>query len=281
MRIIVNADDLGISQRVNEAVFQLMDEGRVTSATMMANGQACEGAADRLRRFPHCSFGMHLNLTDFRPLTKARELMPLLDQDGCFTRTAIRQAKFSPALQKALFEELCAQVEKVKNLGVGVSHLDGHHHVHTVPALFEVLKNLQSRFRIQKGRIARNIPASSPVTVGLLRLQEALLRCVLPSRDPVARASRLLHAFRSAALMDRKGFWNVLFRCWHQTTTTDGFASLEGFMESADNLPSGLRSVELMVHPGADAYETETELLRTAWWKRLPFDVTFITYDEL
>ena len=69
MRIIINADDLGISQEVNDAIFGLMAEGKVTSATILANGPAVEEAARRVAEFPECSFGVHLNLTEFKPWT--------------------------------------------------------------------------------------------------------------------------------------------------------------------------------------------------------------------
>src|SRR5215471_2247740 len=62
VRIIVNADDLGISEAVNEATFRAMERGVITSATMLANGPEVVAAAKLAPRFPKCSFGVHLNL---------------------------------------------------------------------------------------------------------------------------------------------------------------------------------------------------------------------------
>lgn len=67
-QIIVNADDLGISSEVNDAIFGFIRSGLVTSATMLANGPQITEAAVRVREFPECSFGIHLNLTEFKPL---------------------------------------------------------------------------------------------------------------------------------------------------------------------------------------------------------------------
>ncbi|MGH8658890.1 MAG: ChbG/HpnK family deacetylase [Gammaproteobacteria bacterium] len=45
MKIIINADNLGLSEPVNDAIFAMMRAGRVTSATLVANGAAVEDAA--------------------------------------------------------------------------------------------------------------------------------------------------------------------------------------------------------------------------------------------
>jgi hypothetical protein len=67
--VIVNADDLGMSREVNDAIFELMSRGRISSATILANAPATRDAARRAQAFPRCSFGVHLNLTQFEPLT--------------------------------------------------------------------------------------------------------------------------------------------------------------------------------------------------------------------
>ncbi len=70
MRLIINADDLGRSPEANRAIFDLMDRGLVTSATVMANGPYVDEALSRVGHYPRGSFGVHLNLTEFRPLTQ-------------------------------------------------------------------------------------------------------------------------------------------------------------------------------------------------------------------
>ena len=65
MEVIVNADDLGMTPETNKAIFESMEQGSVTSATLLANGPFVEEACDQLSRFPHCSFGAHLNVTEF------------------------------------------------------------------------------------------------------------------------------------------------------------------------------------------------------------------------
>jgi predicted glycoside hydrolase/deacetylase ChbG (UPF0249 family) len=78
MMIIVNAEDLGLSVDVNEAIFDLMDRGNVTSCSLLANAPSTEEATVKSRRYKDQSFGVHLNITEFRPLTKSAALSPIL-----------------------------------------------------------------------------------------------------------------------------------------------------------------------------------------------------------
>ena len=133
--IIVNADDLGISREVNDATFDLMSRGRITSATIIANAPATREVASRVARLPRCSFGVHLNLTQFEPLTGSAGARLLVNKRGQMSR-ANEAARPSRARLRAIYEELCAQIERVASLGVGISHVDSHNHVHTRPCLF-------------------------------------------------------------------------------------------------------------------------------------------------
>jgi len=62
MLVIINADDLGTSQEINEARFDLMSAGLITSSSLIANTMFVESAAERARGFTDVSFGVHLNL---------------------------------------------------------------------------------------------------------------------------------------------------------------------------------------------------------------------------
>src|SRR5689334_5067515 len=86
LRVILHADDLGISYEVNDAIFDLMQHNMITSASILANGPAFEDAARRSRLFPNCSFGIHLNLTQFGPLSSRQGLQSFLNQNGQFTK---------------------------------------------------------------------------------------------------------------------------------------------------------------------------------------------------
>ncbi len=249
MRVIINADDLGKSRIVNSAIFGLMEKGRVTSSTMLANGPAFEDAAMRARNFPQCSFGVHLNASEFFPLTSGAGLRHILNEAGGFAGNRLREIKITSELREALFQEWSAQVERLRMAGFSVSHFDSHHHMHTVVGVFPVLKRLQRKFSMRRVRITMNIylePAPAP----------------LPRR--LAKVA-----------------WNLALRNYFRTRTTDGFTSLETFVKAAARMKRDSRSVELMVHPGDESSSAETEILAGEWWRALPVALEPISYDEL
>ena len=249
MRFIVNADDLGASPAVNESIFGLMESGGISSATILANANGFPAAASRTREFPHCSFGVHLNASEHKPLTNSPGLRPILDESGAFAGNRLREVKITASLRTALFQEWCAQVERVQGAGVPISHLDSHHHMHTVAGIFPVLKQVQRRFGIRKVRQTMNI------------------------YHPTAPASKKLLA--------AKALWSLALRNFYATKTTDAFTSLYIFVEAAKTLRSVPEFVELMVHPGDEYFALETEILGRDWWCDLPFPATMMSYNEL
>src|SRR5262249_35844932 len=130
MKVIINSDDFGLNPSVNERIVDLLSRRRVTSATLIANAPAVEEAARRVPEGVNCSIGVHLNLTEFQPLTPPREmgiLSSCLNEKGCFAgEEFLRAAKMTSQLKKEMFKELCLQVEKILSLGIKISHFDSH-----------------------------------------------------------------------------------------------------------------------------------------------------------
>ncbi|MCC7032927.1 MAG: ChbG/HpnK family deacetylase [Acidobacteria bacterium] len=257
VKVIVNADDLGISTVVNDRIFDLLARGHVTSATVLANGPAVDDAARRLPRHAGASFGVHLNLTEFAPLTPSDQraaLQPLLDDRGCFAgESRLQSTPLDAATRRACFIEWCLQIRRVRSLGIEVSHLDSHNHVHTMPALFPVLKRVQREFGVRRVRGTWNL---------------------YPTDRPAARL-----------LLLKKRVWSAALRRCYRTATTDVFTSFAVFHDRVSGVdPGGLpgcASIELMVHPGAAAFETETQLLEGRWREALRTRIELITYRQL
>ena len=248
MKIIINGDDLGISEMVNASIFGLMEKELVTSASLLMNAPAVEAAAARLGNYPHCSFGVHLNVTEFLPLTKHPGLKPLLNGNGEFAEN-IRSVRVNHAVREGVYAEWCAQLDRAMLLGVPVSHIDSHHHAHTVPGLLSFLKRVQRTYGIRKVRLTRNFFGSSE------------------SKPMVLLAS--------------KAMWNFMLRHWYPTRTTDYFASFAPFNE---RLHAGLElngTIELACHPGGEGFRTETAMLSEPWKAALPRNAQLITYNDL
>jgi predicted glycoside hydrolase/deacetylase ChbG (UPF0249 family) len=246
--VIVNADDLGMSPEVNEATFALMSKGRITSATIMANAPATAAAARRTATFPRCSFGVHLNLSQFEPLTGGSGARLLVDERGQMSR-ANETAQPGSERLRATFQELCAQVERVLALGVRISHVDSHHHIHTRPFLFPVLKEVQRRYRIRSVRLAKNF---------------------YPSDRPC-----------STHLLWKKRAYNWALKSLYATRTTDAFTEFLTYYHAEAASKRTIDRIELMVHPGATDGAEETAILDSDWIARAGLPVQLISYTQL
>ncbi|MBV8905198.1 MAG: ChbG/HpnK family deacetylase [Acidobacteriia bacterium] len=246
--VIVNADDLGMSHEVNEATFELMAVSRITSATLLANAPATEEAISQLARFPRCSFGVHLNAVEYKPLTRSKGISELVDSEGNLQRLPMG-FKFSPAMLQGIYTEFGAQIEKLRARGVPVSHLDSHMHVHLNPPLFPVVKALQLKYGIRKLRMRHYLP--------------------LPGeRLPLQRILK-------------RSLQNWALRHVGSGITTDAGAELSKFVTAGFGLPISIRTVEILTHPGHPHYPGDAALALSPWESSLPYRIRLISFNEL
>ena len=92
-RLIVNADDFGMSRGISDAILLAHRRGFLTSASLMTNMPAAEYAAACLAKAPALGVGVHLNICDGRPLMPIGEVPTLVDAKGAFhpARVMIRK----------------------------------------------------------------------------------------------------------------------------------------------------------------------------------------------
>jgi len=150
-RIIINADDFGLCDGVNKAVAQVHTEGVLTSATIMANMPAAGKAVEIAKQLPTLGVGVHLNLTEGRPISKAPCIECLLGSDGQFAYSPFILSFLSLAghkVREAIRVELAAQIQWVIDNGLKPTHLDSHKHIHAFPSLFSLVCQLARRFGI-------------------------------------------------------------------------------------------------------------------------------------
>src|ERR1700679_91642 len=132
--LIINADDFGLSSIVNRAILTSMEEGLVTSTSMMANMPGFEHAVGLVRVHAKLAgrIGVHLNLTEGRPLSKPILDCPLFCNDqGVFAYQRTPLFFLSKKVREAVYLEFKAQVERMLDAGIKPIHLDSHHHIHT------------------------------------------------------------------------------------------------------------------------------------------------------
>jgi hopanoid biosynthesis associated protein HpnK len=162
-RLIVNADDFGLAEGINQAVREAHLAGILTSATLIANGRAFDSAVRIARALPTLGVGIHLNLTQGKPAAPKEEIASLLDEQGEFKRgvTTLLWADLLHRIQPEEVKlEIRSQIEKVLQAGLVPTHVDGHKHFHFWPPFFSIVVNLAREYGIPAIRLAARPPGT-------------------------------------------------------------------------------------------------------------------------
>lgn len=235
-RIIINADDLGADEARNEGILAAILAGAVTSVSMLANGPAFLDALQRIRSVDHAkiSFGVHFNISEGRPLSSG--LRVITGTDGCFLKkAAVHQLLMhggGAALEHEIVRELDIQVKTLKNAGLRLAHIDGHHHVHVFPAAIKAVCAAAKRYNIPCVRIPDEPePNSGEGGVTDSLIEEAR------TFSSVARSARFY--VKDAGLITTDHFRGLYLK---------GRITLSRMRKILEELPPGL--TEIMVHPG-------------------------------
>ena len=144
-RLIITADDFGMSLEVNEAVEEAHRDGVLTCASLVVAGRAADDAIRRAKRLPLLGVGLHLALYG-APAQSACEPGSQIAPDGVmlgerpvFTGTAIM---LSPRVRAQARREIEAQFDAYRRSGLALGHLDGHWHCHQHPAVLAMALDL-------------------------------------------------------------------------------------------------------------------------------------------
>jgi hopanoid biosynthesis associated protein HpnK len=288
-RLIVNADDFGLTTGVNRAIIEAHTRGIVTSSTLMATGPAFEDAVRLAKETPPLSVGCHVVLIDGAPVLDAARLSTLTSRNS-------RPARFGNSLKsfaaRALTRRLnpaeieaetSAQIRKIQAAGISVSHIDSHKHTHLFAAVLRPVLRAALACGVQAVR--NPFGPRKP-----LKSSDLLARPSLWVRYAEVRLLRTLSGkFRDAAR--RQGM-----------VTPDGTLGIVVtgaldetlFRAIAAIIPEG--TWEFVCHPGyndadlqqantrlSDSRETELRLLTLPEAKRLLEDqgIALISYREL
>src|SRR5262249_30986689 len=120
-RLIVNADDFGLSPGINRGIIEAHRKGVVTSASLMATGDAFDDAVLLSRAHPELSIGVHLTLVEGVPVRRPADIPSLVGPDGRFAKSlgAFLKVWLTGRIRpEDVGRELDAQVEKVLSRGV-------------------------------------------------------------------------------------------------------------------------------------------------------------------
>jgi predicted glycoside hydrolase/deacetylase ChbG (UPF0249 family) len=142
--MVLNADDFGMSRRVNGAIHELLVAGRISSATLMVNAPHAADAVALLKGRPDLlrRIGLHLNLRQFRPLNPRLLGSPFVNPDDQLQDFRVHRVALLDKLRRFrdVVDEIDLQVRRFRELtGGDPAHLDSHGHLHTTPYLFLAL----------------------------------------------------------------------------------------------------------------------------------------------
>jgi predicted glycoside hydrolase/deacetylase ChbG (UPF0249 family) len=154
--IIVNADDFGVDPATTRGIVSAYCNGIVSSTSLMVTMPAVEDAVTTAQAM-EMPVGLHLALTQGRAIAGHR-VDRLVDESGFFKLRAkdlIRlRAKDIPLIEQVRIE-IRAQLTRARELGLSLTHVDSHQHVHMNPVIFTIVEQEASTFGIPSIRFSR------------------------------------------------------------------------------------------------------------------------------
>lgn len=243
-RLVINADDFGLTSGVNHAIAEIHRTGMLTSATLMATGNRFDEAIQTARACPKLSIGCHVVLVDGSPVSASQQIASLMSNKKGRAHLRERLSSFAASaiaggIKPADVEtEAAAQIRKLQEAGIDVTHVDTHKHTHMFPS---ILGPLLRAARACGVRAVRNpFVAVTPFALAQLRNRTAFT-----SRHLQVRVLRSIWAKQFRGLVEASGL-----------ATTDGcFGVTETGYWDSESLPRMIASIpdgtwEFVCHPG-------------------------------
>lgn len=142
-RLIINADDFGLTSGINRAIVEAHTEGIVTSATLMANGPAFSEAVQAAQSAARLGVGCHIVLVDGAPILDKSQVSTLATNRGGRLRDGFGGMALAAITRRLAPEQIeaeaTAQLRKLQAAGIAITHLDTHKHVHMFPQVLHPL----------------------------------------------------------------------------------------------------------------------------------------------
>lgn len=154
--VVINGDDFGFSHGVNQAIVRAHEQGILTSTSLMVTGVAVKEAIALARSHPKLAVGLHLVLVCGRSVLPPHEIPHLVDGEGNFSNDSVKAGlryQFDQAAREELRREIRAQLEAFRQMGLPLSHVDGHLHLHVHPVVLNILVELAQEFGIRVIRL--------------------------------------------------------------------------------------------------------------------------------
>jgi len=244
VRLIINADDLGVNAQRSHGILECCEFGVVSSVSAFATMTDSQAAVRRARE-RGVSVGLHLNLTDEYPLSKRDDIATLTDPNGCFFEPPrFRQLISEGAIKSEHIErEIRAQIEWMFDVYGQPTHVNGHMSVNLLPSVMDALIPIMERYGIRSTRI----PCELPLPPHGYEISDAQMAAT--------------HQLNALALAARETYTahGIVSTDHFRGETLLGNASLKNLRHILSRIPEG--TTELRVHPGSQTvYGTPFDL---------------------
>ena len=234
LKKIFNADDFGISRGVNAAIIEAYSKGILNSTSLMINQEFAQEAVAAMQKMPDLEIGLHLNLTNEQPAANPHDIPLLVGADGKLKNGFVNLLLLSylhPRQFAAQVEiEIRAQVQKYLATGLKMAHIDGHRHVHLIPAIFKIVRKIQEEYKVPRVRVMNENALN---TIWQNKSKSWLFDGGL-IKYLILRFLSWWNGYKSDVY-----FYTILFTC---KISREQFENIR--------IPCGYKAMEVMIHPG-------------------------------
>jgi MarC family membrane protein len=220
-RLIVNADDFGLTLPVTQGIIDAFERGILTSASLVATGTAFDRAAQYAASHHDLDSGVHLMIVHGTPVLPAEKITSLVQPDGMFLPgygEFMARYLSGGVRDEEVEAEWSAQIARLRGAGVRITHLDSVQHLHLVPGLFRIALRIARANGILAMRFPRVPTVLRRAEKGTVRrsLEFLPLRLMEQSNLPYLNSSGIrtpdrFFGFHSSGHLDQKALRSVLF----------------------------------------------------------------------
>jgi hopanoid biosynthesis associated protein HpnK len=238
-KVIVTADDFGLSREVNAGVIRAHRYGILTATSLMVAGAARDEAAVLARENPDLDVGLHLALCRGQSALPPDHLTGIVDRAGNFPESPVAAGMryyFNREIRGRLRDEIRAQIELHLKLIGRLDHIDGHLNFHVHPVIVDILIDLCTDYHVRCMRLPR----------------EPVFTTLALARDHTARKIFEAGIFRALSrrarrMIDARGLRSTE---WLFGLHQSGHLTEDYMLGVIARLPPGL--TELYFHPAED-----------------------------
>lgn len=157
-KLLISADDFGLSVEVNEAIEIAHRQGILNTANLMIAGDAVDDAIKRAKRMPNLHVGLHLVVIEGKSVLSQDQIPLLVNRNRLFPSQPLKMGInyfFNQSVKRQLYKEIKAQLQAFQKTGLSLDHIDVHKHMHLHPTIAQLVIEIGQEFQLKYIRLPR------------------------------------------------------------------------------------------------------------------------------